>query len=86
MVSTASSNTVNFTQVCRDCKKYWKTFKIDIDKCYDKNGKSVVGTSELYENFSFICIKCGLLNILSFDQLCNPKTVLFLRKKKSSNI
>ena len=31
MISTASSNTVNFTQVCRDCKKYWKTFKIDID-------------------------------------------------------
>ena len=71
---------VNFTQVCRDCKKYYQYFEIDIDKCYDENGKSIVKNHELYETFSFSCRKCGLLNILNFNELCNKETVLYLRR------
>ena len=33
---------VNFTQACRDCKKYYQFFRIDIDNYYDENGKSIV--------------------------------------------
>ena len=68
--------------MCRDCRKcYHQYFKIDVDKCYDENGKSVVtDPKELYENYSFSCKKCGLLNILDFDELCSKETVLFLRK------
>ena len=73
---------INFSQVCKDCRKcYHQYFKIDVDKCYDENGKSVVtDPKELYENYSFSCKKCGLLNILDFDELCSKETVLFLRK------
>ena len=73
---------INFTQVCRDCKNYYQTFKIDIDKYYDESGKSVIETKELYEKFSFICQICGLLNILNFNELCDKETVLFLRENK----
>ena len=73
---------VNFTQICRDCKSYYQIFKIHIDKYYDEKGKSSIETKELYEKFSFICKKCGLLNILDFSKLCKEETVLFLRKKK----
>ena len=76
---------VKFTQACRDCKKYYRIFKIDLDKYYDHEGKSIVKTQELYENFSFICEKCGLLNILNFTELCNKETVLYLRKVKEED-
>ena len=76
------STNVNFTQVCHDCKSYYQTFKIDIDKYYDEGGKSVIETKELYEKFSFICKKCGLLNILNFNEICNKETVFFFKKKQ----
>ena len=76
---------VNFTQACRDCKKYYQYFEIDIDKYYDENGKSIVKTYELYEKFSFSCRRCGLLNILNFNELCNKETVLYLRRNKKEN-
>ena len=71
---------VNFTQACRDCKKYYQIFRIDIDNCYDENGKNIVANKDLYEKFSFSCKKCGLLNFINFSELCNEKTVLYLRK------
>ena len=71
---------INFTQVCRDCKKYYQFFKIDIDNYYDEKGKPIVNYKDLYEKFSFSCKHCGLLNILSFSELCDEKTVLYLRK------
>ena len=73
---------INFTQVCRGCKSYYETFKININKCYDENGKNNVLTKDLYGNFSYICQKCGLLNILNFDELCKKETVFFLRKRQ----
>ena len=66
MIRKSSFTNLNFTQVCRDCRSYYKTFKVDINKYYDENGRSKVKTEVLYEKFSFICLKCGLLNILFF--------------------
>ena len=73
---------INFTQVCRECKGYYETVKINIKKHYDENGKNNVSTKNLYEKFSYICQKCGLLNILNFDELCKKETVFFLRKRQ----
>ena len=85
MIKKSCFTNLNFTQVCRDCKSYYKTFKVDINKYYDENGRIKVKTEVLYEKFSFICLKCDLLNILSFDKLCNEETVLFLREKDKKN-
>ena len=71
---------VKFTQVCRQCKKYYQIFEIDLNRYYDEEGKSIVENHELYTNFSFTCRNCGLLIILNFNELCNKETVLFLRR------
>ena len=81
MQKTICHSNVNFTQVCRDCKTYHQTFKVDINRYYDENGKSFIKTKELYEKFSYICPMCGLLNILNFNELCKEETVFFLRKR-----
>ena len=78
------SQIVNFAQGCRDCRKYYQIFKIDLDQCYDEKGKSKVETKEIIEKFSFTCKKCGLFNVLDFNQLCNEETVLYLRKEKTN--
>ena len=77
---------MNFTQICRDCKSYHQTFKVDIDRYYDENGKSVIKKKELYKKFSFICKICGLLNILNFSGLCKEGTVVFLRERAKANL
>ena len=81
MIKTNRYTKVNFSQVCRECKSYYQTFKVDINKVYDENGKCCIKTKELYERFSFICSICGLLNILNFNQICKEETVFFLRKR-----
>ena len=73
---------VKFSQGCRDCRKYYQIFKIDLNKYYDEDGNTIIKPQELYEKFSFTCRKCELLNILDFTQLCNKETVLFLRKSR----
>ena len=80
-MSSQKETVVNFAQGCRDCRKYYQIFKIDLDRYYDEDGKSIIKTQELYEKFSFICKKCGLLNILNFTELCDKETVLYLRKQ-----
>ena len=50
-----------------------------------KMEKIKIQTQELFGKFSFICRKCDLLNILSFDEICNRETVLFLREKDKKN-
>ena len=85
MIKKSCFTNLNITQVCRDCKSYYEIFKVDINKCYDENGKSKIKTRELFEKFSFICRRCDLLNILSFDEVCNRETVLFLREKNQQN-
>ena len=77
----ASYTKVNFCQVCREYKRYYRNFKVDINKCYDENGKTCIKTKELYEKFSFICPVCNLLNILNFNQIYKEETVFFLRKR-----
>ena len=73
---------VKFAQGCRDCRKYYQIFKIDLNKYYDEDENTIIKPQELYEKFSFTCRKCELLNILDFTQLCNKETVLFLRKSR----
>ena len=85
MIRKSRFTNLNITQVCRDCKSYYETFNVDINKYYDENGKSKIQTQELFEKFSFICRRCDLLNILSFDKICNQGTVLFLREKDKKN-
>ena len=52
MYKTICYSNVNFTQVCRECKNYYRTFKVDINRYYDENGKSCIKTKELYKKFS----------------------------------
>ena len=54
MAKSSESVFVNFTQACRECKKYYQIFKVDINKCYDEKGKSVVTNEDLYEKFFFL--------------------------------
>ena len=81
MCKTICYLNVSFTQVCRECKNYYRTFKVDINRYYDENGKSCIKTKELYEKFSYICQICGLLNIFNFNELCKEETVFLLRKR-----
>ena len=81
MINTKRYTDVNFCQVCRECKRYYRNFKVDINKFYDENGKPCIKTKELYEKFSFICPICNLLNILNFNQICKEETVFTLRKR-----
>ena len=71
---------VKFTPVCKQCKRYYKIFSVDLNKYYDEDGNSIIKTQELFEKFSFTCQKCDLVNIPNFTELCNKETVLFLRK------
>ena len=82
MYKTICYSNVNFTQVCRECKSCYRTFKVDINRYYGENGKSCIKAKELYEKFSYICQMCGLLNILNFNELCKEETVFFLRKEQ----
>ena len=84
MVKTSYTE-VNFCQVCRECKSYYRNFKLNINKCYNENGESYINTKELYEKFSFICPICNLLNILNFSQICKKETVFMLRRRQNEN-
>ena len=85
MIRKSCFTNLNITRVCYDCKSYFETFKVDINKYYDENGKTKIEIQELFEKFSFICRRCDLLNILSFDKICNRETILFLREKEQKN-
>ena len=76
---------INLTRVCQDCRSYYQTFKVDINKQFDESGKCLIKTQELYQKFSYICPKCGLLNIANINKLCNEDTVLFLREMNKNN-
>ena len=84
MPSTTTTNSrysfSYFTQVCRQCKRGYKKFKIDLSN-YDKDGKISLENSEIFERFSFTCEKCELTNVLNFAELCSKETILFLKKR-----
>ena len=69
-----------FTQVCRQCKRGYKKFKIDLSN-YDEDGKISLENLEIFERFSFTCEKCELTNVLNFAELCSKETILFLKKR-----
>ena len=84
MPSTTTKNSrysfFYFTQLCRQCKRGYKKFKIDLSY-YDEDGKISLENSEIFERFSFTCKKCELTNVLNFDELCSKETILFLKKR-----
>lgn len=84
MPSTTTTNSrysfFHFTQVCRQCKRGYKKFKIDLSN-YDEDGKISLENSEIFERFSFTCEKCELTNVLNFAELCSKETILFLKKR-----
>ena len=67
-----------FTQLCQECKKGCKTFKVCLSN-YDVAGRFSLFKVEVMEQFSFVCIFCDKLNIVDFEQICNPNTVWYLR-------
>ena len=73
-----------FTQLCRNCKDNSKTFKICLSD-YDVAGRFNLSNEEVFERFSFTCEHCGFINVLDFEQLCNPNTVWYLRKDAELN-
>ena len=62
----------SFTQVCRFCKKSWRTFKISLSN-YDENGLFIGKEKQLY----FMC--CDTMNFVDFNKICNPFTVKYLK-------
>ena len=81
MPSTTTTNSrylfFYFTQVCRQCKRGYKKFKIDLSK----DRKISLENLEIFERFSFTSEKCELTNVLNFAELCSKETILFLKKR-----
>ena len=66
------SSHFSFAQICRICKKSWKTFRVDLSS-YDENGFFCGNKEEMY----FSC--CGTKNFIKFDEICNPFTAKYLK-------
>lgn len=75
---------INFTQLCRQCKKDFKSFKIELS-IYDEHGLYNISNEEILENFSFVCRYCDLLNVLDFQKICNPDTIGYIRREGKMN-
>ena len=73
-----------FTQLCRDCKKSFKTFKISLTY-YDDSGRFILSEEDAAGIFSFMCHFCKSLNVVDFDQIANPFTITYLRKENEIN-
>ena len=73
-----------FTQLCRNCKKDCKIFKVLLSY-YDVAGRFNLSKVEVIEQFSFVCSFCRELNIVDFEQVCNPSTVWYLRRQNEIN-
>ena len=69
-----------FTQLCRNCKKSLKTFKIFLTY-YDDSGRFILSEEEAARIFSFMCHFCKILNVVDFDQIANQFTISYLRKE-----
>lgn len=73
-----------FTQLCRDCKKSFKTFKICLSY-YDDNGCFNLSEKEVEDVFSFVCVFCNSKNAVNFEKICNPYTIWYLTKENEIN-
>ena len=74
----------SFTQLCRNCKEDSKTFKIYLSD-YDVAGRFNLSKEEIFEKFSFVCNRCELVNIIDFEQVCNPNTVWYIKRENEIN-
>ena len=68
-----------FCQLCRNCKKGSKVFKIMLNY-YDENGKINLNPMERIRNFAFQCQFCCAISVVDFDQVCNASTVIEMKK------
>ena len=66
-------------QLCRNCKKTSKVFKVKLSY-YDANGKININPRQSIREFDFQCELCSAVSVVDFDQVCNPATVLELRR------
>lgn len=71
----------SFTQICRQCKTVMETFKIELTN-YNEEGNCLISNQEIFENFSFTCEHCDLLNLLDFEELCNSATIRYIRRQE----
>ena len=74
----------SFTQLCRNCKEDSKTFKIYLSD-YNAAGRFNLSKEEIFEKFSFVCNRCELVNIVDFEQVCNPNTVWYIKRENEIN-
>ena len=74
----------SFTQLCRNCKEDSKTFKIYLLD-YDVAGCFNLSKEEIFEKFSFFCNRCELVNIIDFEQVCNPNRVWYIKRENEIN-
>ena len=74
----------SFTQLCRNCKEESKTFKIYLSD-YDVAGRFNLSKEKFFEKFSFVCNRCKLINIVDFEQVCNPNTVRYIKRENEIN-
>ena len=73
-----------FSQICRDCKKSLKTFKIFLTY-YNDSGCFILSEEEAAAIFSFMCHNCKSVNVVDFNQIANPFTITYLRKENEIN-
>ena len=73
-----------FTQLCQKCKKDRETFKVSLSN-YEGAGRFNLSKVEVAEQFSFVCVFCEMVNIVDFEQVCNPNTVWCLRRQNEIN-
>ena len=73
-----------FTQLCRNCKKGCKTFKVSLSD-YDVARRFKLSKVEAAKEYSFVCSFCKDLTILDFEQVCNPNTVWYMRRENELN-
>ena len=73
-----------FTQLCQKFKKGCETFKVSLSN-YDVAGRFNLSKVEVIEQFSFVCVFCEMVNIVDFEQVCNPNTVWYLRRQNKIN-
>ena len=74
----------SFTQLCRNCKEDLTAFKIYLSD-YDVTGRFNLSKEEIFEKFSFVCNRCELVNIIDFEQVCNPNTVWYIKRENEIN-
>ena len=73
-----------FTELCHNCKKSLKTFKIFLSY-YDDSGRFILSKEDAAGIFSFTCQFCKSLNVLDFDEIANPFTIYYLRRENEIN-